>query len=171
MNTQRCPACSREIKSWQRAEALAKLLIARSEASQSRIRFVTLTLPNYDCPHAGLADLKIKIRNFRYRRSTKQRVLGGCDFYEWTEKIDPVSGAVESYNVHYHGIWIGKFWDQKDLMAEWNHGGARIELVKKKHEANDCVRYCTKYLNKMKQLGLRSKQVFGIAYGDYEHTS
>lgn len=157
-DTERCKICSREIKSWQRANDLADKLIEQSELEDRRLRFVTLTLPNYECPRSGLKDLKKKIRNFRHTKKFKSRVSGGTDFYEWTTSSDG------SYNVHYHGVWIGNYWKQDDLLDSWKHGGARIELVKKKYEAADTVRYCTKYLTKMKEFGIRTRNNFGSMY-------
>jgi hypothetical protein len=128
------------------------------------MRFITLTLPNYQEALPGLADLKKKVKNFRRSKNFKSNVAGGVDFYEWTVASDG------SYNVHYHGIWVGSYWKHADLLDSWSHGGARIELVKKRHEAADTVRYCTKYLTKMKEFGLRSKQKFGSFY-DFEKSS
>ena len=157
-NTERCIHCSRMIKSWQRAGNLADEMIELAEHLGMRMRFVTLTVPNYTDKKAGLADLKKKVRNFRYREAFKAKVAGGCDFYEWTQASDG------THNVHYHGVWIGKFWKQEDLTHEWGEGHTWIELIKKKHEAYDTVRYATKYLNKQKEYGIRSKQKFGELY-------
>ncbi len=157
-NTERCTPCSRLIKSWQRAGELADDMIALADSLGMRMRFVGLTVPNYTDKHAGLADLKKKVRNFRYRNAFKAKVAGGCDFYEWTQASDG------TYNVHYHGVWIGKFWNQEDLTHEWGEGHTWIELIKKKHEAYDTVRYATKYLNKQKEYGIRCKQKFGDLY-------
>lgn len=157
-NTERCKICAREIRSWSRANELADELIEYSEELSLRMRFITLTLPNYEDPLPGLADLKHKVKKFRRTVKFASKVSGGVDFYEWTTASDG------TYNVHYHGIWVGKFWKQDDLLDSWSHGGARIELVKKRHEAADTVRYCTKYLCKMKEFGLRTKQKFGSFY-------
>ncbi len=157
-NTERCTICSRDIKSWQRASLLADELIEFRNDREIRLRFITLTLPNYSDALVGLADLKKKIKNFRRSIPFQAKVDGGVDFYEWTTASDG------SKNVHYHGIWAGKFWKQGDLLDSWSHGGARIELVKAKHEAADTIRYCTKYLTKMKEYGIRTKQKFGDFY-------
>ncbi len=157
-NTHRCTQCSREIKSWQRASQLADELIEFRNDNLVRLRFITLTLPNYQDALVGLADLKKKIKNFRRSKAYQAKVIGGVDFYEWTTASDGTK------NVHYHGIWAGKFWKQGDLLDSWSHGGARIELVKAKHEAADTIRYCTKYLTKMKEYGIRTKQKFGDFY-------
>ena len=157
-NTKRCTHCSRLMKSWQRAGELADEMIALADSLGMRMRFVTLTVPNYDDKHAGLADLKKKVRNFRYRNAFKAKVAGGCDFYEWTQASDG------THNVHYHGVWIGKYWKQEDLTHEWGEGHTWIEIIKKKHEAYDTVRYATKYLNKQKEYGIRCKQKFGELY-------
>ena len=63
-----------------------------------------------------------------------------------------------------HKNWAGNYWKQSDLLDSWSHGGARIELVKARHEAADTIRYCTKYLTKMKEFGIRTKQKFGDFY-------
>ncbi len=157
-NTIRCTTCNRLIKSWFRAGKLANEMINLAEELGMRMRFVTLTVPNYQDKHQGLADLKKKVRNFRYRDAFKAKVAGGCDFYEWTTASDG------THNVHYHGVWIGKFWKQEDLTHEWGEGHTWIELIKKKHEAYDTVRYATKYLNKQKEYGIRCKQKFGLLY-------
>jgi len=157
-NTHRCTSCSREIKSWQRASLLADELIEFRNDRGTRLRFITLTLPNYEDALVGLADLKKKIKNFRRSIPFQAKVDGGVDFYEWTTASDGTK------NVHYHGIWAGKFWKQGDLLDTWSHGGARIELVKARHEAADTIRYCTKYLTKMKEFGIRTKQKFGDFY-------
>lgn len=157
-NTERCTICSRDIKSWQRASQLADELIEFRNDTETRLRFLTLTLPNYQDNLVGLADLKKKIKNFRRSTAFKTKVVGGVDFYEWTTASDG------TYNVHYHGIWAGNYWKQSDLLDSWSHGGARIELVKARHEAADTIRYCTKYLTKMKEFGIRTKQKFGDFY-------
>jgi len=157
-NTERCTICSREIKSWQRAGDLADEMIELSEELEMRMRFVTLTVPNYSCKHQGLKDLKKKVRNFRYRDAFKAKVAGGCDFYEWTQASDG------TYNVHYHGVWVGKYWNQEDLTQNWGEGHTWIELIKKKNEAQDTIRYATKYLIKQKEYGIRTRQKFGQLY-------
>jgi hypothetical protein len=128
-NTERCTICSRHIKSWQRAGELADEMIELCEELGMRMRFVTLTVPNYQDKVQGLKDLKKKVRNFRYRDAFKAKVAGGCDFYEWTQASDG------THNVHYHGVWIGKYWKQEKLKTDWGEGHVWIELIKKKYEA------------------------------------
>ncbi len=97
-NTIRCTNCSREIKSWQRASLLADELIVFRNDNDVRLRFITLTLPNYRDNLEGLADLKKKVKNFRRSTAFQANVIGGVDFYEWTTASDG------TYNVHYHGF-------------------------------------------------------------------
>ena len=158
VNTERCKTCNTEACSYYRAKALAREIIDIKIELGKYARFVTLTLPNYQDWRIGLADLKKKVRNFRHTQVFKSKVLGGVDFYEYTTASDG------THNVHYHGIWIGDYWKQDNLLQSWKHGGARIELIKKKYEEANTVRYCTKYVHKQKIQGIRCQQKFGAMY-------
>lgn len=67
-DTERCKICSREIKSWQRANELADELIIFSENRGLRMRFITLTLPNYSEALPGMADLEKESQKFSPNR-------------------------------------------------------------------------------------------------------
>lgn len=125
-----------------------------------RVKWVTLTLPNYKDSLSGLADLKKKIKNFRRKNEFQEKVIGGADFFEWTVSPDG------TYNVHYHGLWIGDFWKQEKLMQSWGHGGARIEDAS---NAKKRVNYCVSYSKKQQMLGIRSQQRHGCLYGFVFH--
>ncbi len=158
VNTERCTYCNSESCSYYRANVLAgQILDCRLDLCK-RARFVSLNNPNYSDWKVGIADLKKKIRNFRHTQTFKSKVVGGVDFYEYTTASDG------TYNVHYHGIWIGDYWKQDNLLESWKHGGARIELIKKKWQEADTVRYCTKYVHKQKIQGIRCQQKFGVMY-------
>lgn len=158
-NTIRCTPCNTEATAYSRSRKLAKELIEIRKELDIRARFITLSLPNYQDKDEGLKDLKKKMRNFRHTQDFQNKVAGGVDFYEYTTASDG------TYNVHYHGIWLGKFWKQADLMDSWKHGGARIELVKTKYEETNAIRYCVKYLAKARESGwARTKQKFGCMF-------
>lgn len=168
-HTKRCKECSTRMRTWTRSKKLSTLITAVAEINQKRLRFVTLTLPNYDDIEFGIKDLKKKVRNFRYTKAYQEKVIGSADFYEWTEASDG------SYNVHYHAIWIGDYWAHDDLLDTWSHGGARIELVKnvmkgtrerRQAPAKRVLRYVMNYVKKMDRQGLRCQQRTGILYGD-----
>ena len=167
--TKRCKECSSRMRTWTRSKKLSTLITAVAEINKKKLRFVTLTLPNYDCYEFGIKDLKKKVRNFRYTRTYQEKVIGSADFYEWTEASDG------TYNVHYHAIWIGDYWAHDDLLDTWSHGGARIELVKnvmkgtrerRQAPAERVLRYVMNYVKKMDRQGLRCQQRTGILYGD-----
>ena len=168
-HTKRCTECATRMRTWTRSKKLSRLITAVAEINKKRLRFVTLTLPNYKEIEYGIKDLKKKVRNFRYTRAYQEKVIGSADFYEWTEASDG------SYNVHYHAIWIGDYWAHDDLLDTWSHGGARIELVKnvmkgsrekRQAPAKRVLRYVMNYVKKMDRQGLRCQQRTGILYGD-----
>jgi len=163
VNTKRCSLCNAKSCSYYRARVLASQILDCRLDLCKRARFVTLTLPNYLDWQVGLADLKKKIRNFRHTQTFKSKVVGGVDFYEYTTS-DGTFSPKGTFNVHYHGIWIGDYWKQDNLLESWKHGGASIELIKKKWQEADTVRYCTKYVHKQKIQGIRCQQKFGCMY-------
>ena len=167
--TKRCKKCSTRMRTWTRSKKLSTLITAVAEINNKKLRFVTLTLPNYKEIDYGIKDLKKKVRNFRYTKAYQKKVIGSADFYEWTEASDG------TYNVHYHAIWIGDYWGHDDLLDTWSHGGARIELVKnimkgsrekRQAPAERVLRYVMNYVKKMDRQGLRCQQRTGILYGD-----
>ena len=156
------------MRRWSRARTLGKDIEFCAFANDVGIRFVTLTVPNYQDYTRGLQDLKKKVRNFRHTKAYQEKVIGSCDFYEWTQASDG------SYNVHLHAIWLGKFWKQSDLLDSWKHGGARIELVKRKMKnskveyqepINRVTKYIVNYVKKMDTQGIRCQQRTGVLYG------
>lgn len=156
----RCTECNTKATRFKRAKRLVNDMNRISNHVQLGCKWVTLTLPNYDDPLEGLADLKKKVKKFRHKNEFQKHVVGGADFYEWTVSSDG------TYNVHYHGLWIGDYWKQKDLMATWGHGGARIEdagTTKKR------VNYVVQYAKKQAVLGIRTSQRFGCLYGTVFH--
>jgi hypothetical protein len=166
--TKRCKECSSRMRTWTRSKKLADDITGTAEINGKRLRFVTLTLPNYDDIEFGIKDLKKKVRNFRYTKAYQEKVIGSADFYEWTEASDG------SYNVHYHAIWIGDYWAHDNLLDTWAHGGARIELVKnvmketkerRQAPAKRVLRYVMNYVKKMDRQGLRCQQRTGALYG------
>lgn len=167
--TKRCKSCSSRMRTWTRSKKLANHITETAEINRKRLRFVTLTLPNYTDVEFGIKDLKKKIRNFRYTKAYQDKVIGSADFYEWTEASDG------TYNVHYHAIWIGDYWPHDDLLDTWAHGGARIELVKnimkntkdrRSPPATRVLRYVMNYVKKMDRQGLRCQQRTGALYND-----
>ena len=156
----RCTKCNTEATRFKRAKRLVNDMDKIGTLVLMGTRWITLTLPNYKNHLEGLADLKKKIRKFRHSNEFKEHVVGGADFYEWTVSSDG------TYNVHYHGLWIGNYWKHKDLMKAWKHGGARIEdagSTKKR------VNYCVQYAKKQAVLGIRTSQRFGCLYGPAFH--
>ena len=167
--TKRCKECSNRMRTWSRSKKLADHITKTAEINFKRLRFVTLTLPNYDCVEYGIKDLKKKVRNFRYTQAYQDKVIGSADFYEWTEASDG------TFNVHYHAIWIGDYWAHDNLLDTWKHGGARIELVKnvmkntkdkRQAPAKRVLRYVMNYVKKMDRQGLRCQQRTGALYND-----
>lgn len=181
--TKRCQNCSTRMRTWTRSKNLADHITRTAEINHKRLRFVTLTLPNYDDVEFGIKDLKKKVRNFRYTKAYQDKVIGSADFYEWTKTETPVPDETTgriltykiSYNVHYHAIWIGDYWPHDDLLDTWQHGGARIELVKnimkntkerRQAPAQRVMRYVMNYVKKMDRQGLRCQQRTGALYND-----
>ena len=84
--TKRCRYCSSRMRTWTRSKKLANHITETAEINRKRLRFVTLTLPNYTDVEFGIKDLKKKIRNFRYTKAYQNKVIGSADFYEWTDE-------------------------------------------------------------------------------------
>lgn len=122
-----------------------------------RIRWVTLTMPNFDCPIEGLTQMKKIYRNFRHRKKFQSKVVGTADFWEWTK-----NESDGSFNVHYHGFWVGDYWEQSDLLEEWAVGGARIEGVRGYRKR---LNYLISYAKKQHELGIRCQQLTGCLFG------
>jgi len=159
----RCTQCNTRATRFKRAKRLVNDIDRIGNHFGLRPKWVTLTLPNYNDPLEGLADLKKKVKKFRHKNEFQLHVIGGADFYEWTSRQ---TGEGLSYNVHYHGLWLGHYWKQKDLMKTWKHGGARIEdcgTTKKR------VNYVVNYAKKQSELGIRTSQRFGCLYGPVFH--
>ena len=156
----RCRECNTTATRYKRAKRLVKDIGNMSKHFGMKPKWITLTLPNYNEPLEGLADLKKKVRKFRHSKEYQEKVIGSADFYEWTESTDG------TYNVHYHAIWIGNYWKQKDLMKAWKHGGARIEDCGSQKKR---VNYCVSYAKKQAALGIRTSQRTGCLYGPVFH--
>lgn len=159
----RCKSCNTKATRYKRAKRLSNDIENVSLHFGMKVKWITLTLPNYNDPLEGLADIKKKVKKFRQKDEFQKKIIGGADFYEWTSR-ETDEGL--SYNVHYHGLWIGNYWKQSELMQTWKHGGARIE------DASNTVkrlRYCVSYTKKQQMFGIRSQQRFGCLYGTVFH--
>lgn len=159
----RCTKCNTQATRFKRAKRLVNDIDKMSKHFGLKPKWITLTLPNYNDPLEGLADLKKKVKKFRHKKEFQEKVIGGADFYEWTSR-DTADGV--SYNVHYHGLWIADYWKHSELMKTWKHGGARIEdcgTTKKR------VNYVVNYAKKQAVLGIRTSQRFGCLYGTVFH--
>ena len=121
--------------------------------------------------------MKKLFRNFRQQKEFKQRVAGTLDFWEWTvsesdsESSPPAGGGggdesssatPQRFNVHYHGLWVGDYWEHSQLLKAWGNGGARISAVGSRRKR---LNYCISYAKKQDMLGIRSQQLTGCLYG------
>jgi hypothetical protein len=155
----RCTECEKEKRRWLRAKSLAFDLTAVSRFLKKSIRFVTLTIPNISDPVEGVIRMKKMVKDFRRRVGFKAHVVGGSDFYEWTE-------TENGFNVHHHGLWIGDYYEQGLLTEEWGNGHVWITAIRRgKKGTQKMVSYAVKYTTKQAELGIRSRQRFGCLYG------
>lgn len=155
----RCRECEREKSRWLRAKKLAHDLTAVSRHLKKSIRFVTLTFPNCSDPVAGIAALKKQVKDFRRRVGFKSHVVGGSDFYEFTE-------TENGFNVHHHGLWIGDYYGHAQLTEEWGAGHVWITAIRRgKKGTQRMVSYAVKYTTKQAELGIKARQRFGCLYG------
>lgn len=156
---ERCRECEREKARWLRAKALAKDLTAVSRFLGKSIRFVTLTIPNVDDPSQGIKKMKKMVRDLRRRVGFKAHVVGGSDFYEYTERDG-------SFNVHHHGLWIGDYWSHEHLTETWGEGHVWITAIRRgQRGTRRMVGYAVKYTTKQAELGIKARQRFGCLYG------
>lgn len=141
-------------------------------------RWVTLTMPNFSCPAEGLKVMKKLFRNFRQTKAYQSHTIASADFWEWTVSRqfhslppqwmwggdDGSAGHPHDldYNVHYHGFWIGDYWEQSDLLKKWGHGGARISATGGRRKR---LNYLIHYAKKQHELGIRCQQLTGCLYG------
>ena len=175
----RCTSCGTKARRYSRAqEKLRKINTVESFTGLSS-RWVTLTMPNFGDPAEGLKVMKKLFRNFRQTKGYQSKVIASCDFWEWTHSATPlpnISPSGErggndsssappsegSYNVHYHGFWIGDYWKQSDLLKKWRHGGARISDTGGPRKR---LNYLIHYAKKQHELGIRCQQLTGCLYG------
>lgn len=162
--TERCKECNTKMQRKMRAKRLLQDVILVQDFTGLRVRWVTLTAPNYTDITEGLADFKAKVRRFRERVDFKSKVIGQVEFYEWTSFHGPLPDGVErTYNVHLHALWIGDYWKQADLLESWGEGGARIEDASTR--SRKCLNYVISYAKKQAQQGIRTQQRGGCLYG------
>ena len=155
----RCKQCETEKARWLRARKLAGDLTTVSRLLKKSIRFVTLTIPNQTDPTAGVILLKKMVKDFRRRVGFKAHVVGGSDFYEYTE-------TENGFNVHHHGLWIGDYYDHALLTKEWGAGHVWITAIRRGTKGTRrMVSYAVKYTTKQAELGIRARQRFGCLYG------
>lgn len=162
--TARCRKCNTIIGRRMKAKRLLKDVRLVQDFTGLRVRWVTLTAPNYTDVIEGLADFRAKVKRFRGRVAFKSKVIGQVEFYEWTSFHGPLPEGVErTYNVHLHALWIGDYWKQSDLLAEWGEGGARIEDASTR--SRKCLNYVISYAKKQASQGIRTQQRGGCLYG------
>mgnify|MGYP001231442719 CR=1 FL=1 len=155
--TARCKKCNTIITRRMRAKRLLQDIRLVQDFTGLRVRWVTLTAPNYTDVTEGLADFKKKVKRFRERAAFQSKVIGQVEFYEWTTSSDG------TYNVHLHALWIGDYWKQSDLLADWGEGGARIEDAST--HSRKCLNYVISYAKKQASQGIRTQQRGGCLYG------
>ena len=175
--TKRCTSCNTQAMRFRRAIARGDRIDVAQRYLKKSTRWVTLTVPNYSDPIEGLAHMKKLFRNFRQTREFQKRVSGTLDFWEWTvsssdgDSIPPAGSggdnesspaSPQSFNVHYHGLWVGDYWKHSDLLKSWGHGGARISSVGSRRKR---LNYCISYAKKQDALGIRAQQLTGCLYG------
>lgn len=162
--TERCSECLRLSQRHQRGKrrAMRAVRIAqhlRESHPAIKTVFVTLTLPNYNALGSGIADLKRKVAAFR--RRLDDRIVGGYDFYEWTQNEED-----GTYNVHHHGVWIMERVPIKEFTESWGHGWTWLKEVKSsKYSTQNVIQYCIKYAAKDAVRGTRMVTPFGCLYG------
>lgn len=179
--TKRCTECSRLMKRFTRAKNKVKRLSNVKAHSGHDISFVTLTFPNWKGePLEGVRWMKKQVASFR--EQTKKIVVGGFDFYEYTD-VDHAE-----YNVHSHSLWVMPYWEQKSLQKAWEeHLGLDTAIVHirrcgqpwkhkktgkwmKGDSEKDSLFYAIKYGGKDSIKGIRLSQSFGLCYGkEYAH--
>lgn len=105
-------------------------------------KFLTLTIPNMDNPVDQLKQLRSSFRRLRQRKWWKDRVKGGCIFYEVKTAKDG------KYHIHLHAIVESKYLPQKDLAELWQavSPGSIVDIRWISDKA--IVNYITKYTTK-----------------------
>jgi len=132
-------------------------------------RFVTLTVENSTVPMEDgiipdervlgelVRDLKRKMYRFSRTVAYQDKVLGAVEVYEQT--FTPSGdGESLSVNTHIHAVWLGTYWDQKDLQDRW--GG--IVHISKPESRKAVIRYISKYITKDPVPGTRAKETRGV---------
>ena len=152
----RCTECNRKAQRRKRANRTVARIDTVCSFVGTGVRWVTLTMPNVEDRVEGLKTLKLRFKALRRRAAYSQKVIGSADFYEWTQNEEDYT-----WNVHYHGLWIGDYWKQEDLQNEWGyivhiaHAGSRRKRVN----------YCVHYAKKQELAGIRAQQLTGCLYG------
>lgn len=162
--TERCRDCNKRMKRWIRTRRLESRISIPVEhlGDEVFVAFVTMTIPNIpDSPDRGslpdeVRSLKRRVASFRRTKGVEDRVVGGIDAFENTERPNG------DWNIHHHGIWIMRdYWSQKDFQESWGFR-VRIEKVRKPHAV---LKYLTSYATKEPIEGVRCLETFGVSRG------
>lgn len=152
----RCRECNRKAQRKKTANRKVDRIDLASKFTGCGVRWVTLTMPNVEDRTLGLSTLKKRFKALRRRAAYSSKVIGSADFYEWTQNEED-----NSWNVHYHGLWIGDYWKQEDLQNEWGY----IVHIANAGSRRKRVNYCVHYAKKEQELGIRASQLTGCLYG------
>lgn len=164
--TKRCTKCGNRAKSWSRAMKKASRIELVSTMLNMKASFVTLTFPNWvgGHPKEGIKFMKNLIVNFRKDFRDESKEIHGYDFFEYTVHPDFRGWSNPwEFNIHQHGLWVMKYWNQKDFQKAWSHGIVHTKRLKGTSLKN-AARYATKYTIKSDIIG-RNSQAFGACYG------
>lgn len=162
--TERCKPCNTKMKRWTRTRKLESRISIPVEhfGTDVFVAFVTMTIPNIpDSPERGslpdeVRSLKRRVASFRRTKGVEDRVVGGIDAFENTERPNG------DWNIHHHGIWImSDYWSQKDFQESWGFR-VRIEKVRRPHAV---LKYLTSYATKEPIEGVRCLETFGVSRG------
>ena len=105
-------------------------------------KFLTLTIPNMENPAEQLKLLRHSFRKLRQRKYWKEKVNGGCVFYEVKKGTD------SKYHIHLHAIIESSYIPVRELSKVWEQvsPGSIIDIQWISDKA--VVNYITKYTTK-----------------------
>lgn len=164
-----CPICGARRRRACR-EKLDHVVKSINSPPDTRLRFITLTIPNVADPALGVRTLIDSFRRLRQRNFWKSRVDGGVFVLELT-------GAPGNWNVHIHALVSSRWIPVKELSRHWSKVSpgriVDIRFVPVKQIKNYLTKYITKSILPEKHQqeasdalkGTRMFQFFGDWYG------
>jgi hypothetical protein len=136
-----CPVCSTAKRARARAR-LVQLVNRIKPDSNRRVRFITLTIPNYSDVTEALRQLVVSFKRLRQRQAWRNRVVGGCFVLE-------VTGRPNAWHAHIHALVEGDYFPIRLLVAMWSRVSPGKVCWIQRCPPSAAVKYMTKYLTKL----------------------